>query len=81
VVAVTALDGAGRPLAQGRCATEVPAAQDEAVAQAQPDVVVWWSRYELADRIGPDGARLVAGTPAFWAAQRADLRAAADRLT
>ena len=63
------------------CAKEVPPLQSEAVAADDPAVVVWWSRYELSDRLGKSGERLRAGTEEFWAQQRRDLAQAARRLT
>ncbi|WP_226346130.1 acyltransferase family protein [Agilicoccus flavus] len=80
-IGVPALDVDGTLLAGGSCAQEVPEAQTETIEQAKPGVVVWWSRYELADRQGPDGRPLVAGTDEFWAAQKASLAEAVDRLT
>lgn len=71
----------GRGVANEACATTVPKVQTDALAQARPGTVVWWSRYELADRLDASGQRLVAGTPAFWAAQETDLRARVDTLT
>lgn len=62
------------------CATEVPKAQREMIEQTHPTAVLWWSRYELSDRQGPDGAVLKAGTAAFWEAQRAALKTTVDRL-
>ncbi len=52
---------------------------DAAWANA-PGTVVWWSRYEIADRYQGD-TLLTAGTPAFWDQQLADLDVATDRLT
>ncbi len=78
---VVALDGQGTPIAEGRCGRVVPSEQERVVKESNPGLVIWWSRYELADRLGPNGARLRAGSPAFWAAQRADLATAIARLT
>lgn len=78
---VPALAPDGTLLAKGACTDKVRAAQDEAVAQHRPGTVLWWSRYELADRRGDDGRLLRAGTPEFWAAQRASFVADAARLT
>lgn len=62
------------------CAAEVPKAQRDMIEQSRPTAVLWWSRYELADRQGPGGAILKAGTPAFWDAQRSALKETVDRL-
>lgn len=80
-IGVVALDGYGMPIAEGRCGRTVPAEQKRVIEEADPGLVIWWSRYELADRLGPDGERLHAGTGAFWKAQRTDLARAIDRLT
>lgn len=69
------------PLADGACTEAVRQAQDTAVAAYHPSIVLWWSRYELADRLGDDGRVLRAGTPEFWAAQRASFLADSARLT
>lgn len=61
----------------------------DGLTQYAPGVVVWWSRYELADRLLPDPARpsgapkivLAAGTPEFWAAQQSRLEQQIDLLT
>ncbi|MBK8435473.1 MAG: acyltransferase [Austwickia sp.] len=63
------------------CAAEVPKSQTEVIAQARPSAVLWWSRYELADRQGETGRILKAGTPAFWEAQRVSLATTVDRLS
>lgn len=80
-IGVVALDGHGAPIAEGRCGRAVPTEQERVIDEADPGLVIWWSRYELADRLGPHGGRLRAGTDEFWAAQRADLATAIDRLT
>ena len=76
---VVVVDGSGTP--NYACAQEVPATQAALVEQSRAATVVWWSRYELADRLGPDGQVLRAGTPAFWTAQREALARTVDRLT
>lgn len=62
-----------------RC-TEVIEIQERAVVEYAPGVVIWWSRYEIADRI-IDGEVVAPNDEQFWAAQEADLRRAVDRLT
>lgn len=71
----------GQDVANEACADDVPIVQDDAISNARPEVVVWWSRYELADRLDPHGTRLVADTPQFWATQEADLASTVERLT
>jgi peptidoglycan/LPS O-acetylase OafA/YrhL len=65
------VDSTGRPWGAGtRCATDVPARQDAAVARYRPALVIWWSRYELADRVDADGLPVPFGSPAYWTLQR-----------
>lgn len=79
--AIDAVVLSGRGVASAGCAQTVPKVQADALATYTPGTVIWWSRYELADRLDASGRRLVAGTPAFWAAQQRDLEASVDRLT
>jgi peptidoglycan/LPS O-acetylase OafA/YrhL len=61
----------GKPLGAGRaCATDVPARQNAAVAKYHPALVIWWSRYELADRVDARGRPVRFATPAYWALQK-----------
>lgn len=60
---------------------QMPAVQTEELARTRPDVVLWWSRYELADRLGPDGRTLRAHDQAFWDLQARELTQSIDRLT
>ena len=78
---IRAVDENGTPLAQGNCVAQVVNRQTEAVNAVHPGVVVWWSRYEIADRLDSAGNVLRAGTPQFWEAQLADLRRSVDRVT
>jgi hypothetical protein len=48
----------------------VPTRQDAAVATYHPALVIWWSRYELADRVDAHGRPVHFATPAYWALQR-----------
>jgi hypothetical protein len=48
----------------------VPARQDAAVARYHPALVIWWSRYELADRVDANGRPVAFATPAYWTLQR-----------
>ncbi len=77
---VNVVDEDGRLVNNVDCAGDVPNLQREVVEQAHPSAVLWWSRYELADRQGPNGTVLRAGAPAFWDAQRAALKDTVDRL-
>ncbi len=62
------------------CGDVIPAVQTKGVKEFAPTVVVAWSRYETADRLSADRTHLVAGTSAFWEAQRKSLRTTVDRL-
>jgi peptidoglycan/LPS O-acetylase OafA/YrhL len=61
----------GKPWGAGEvCATDVPARQDAAIAKYRPALVIWWSRYELADRVDAGGRPVRFASPAYWALQR-----------
>jgi peptidoglycan/LPS O-acetylase OafA/YrhL len=76
------VDPNGKPYNSSQdCPTLVTDLQTSAVKKYQPDVIVWWSRYDTTDRRRLSGERILAGTPEFWEAQKADLRAEIDRLT
>lgn len=45
--------------------------QDQLIDRYRPALVIWWSRYEVAPRIGPHGKVLRLGSPAYWRAQDA----------
>ena len=62
------------------CGEVIPPLQVQRIKGFTPSIVVWWSRYELADRLSDNGKHLVAGTTAFWEAQRKSLRTTIDRL-
>lgn len=79
--AVTITGAEGDLFTEGLDCSDVAATQSALLAEHQPDVVVWWSRYEVADRLGPAGRHLRAGSQAFWEAQRASLRESVDRLS
>ncbi len=68
---VALVDSRGKPWGPGtQCATDVPARQDAAVAAYRPALVLWWSRYELADRVDTHGRPVAFGSPAYWSLQR-----------
>lgn len=59
---------------------EVAKTQEDQLKLFHPGIVLWWSRYEIADRFS--GERILhAGTEEFWKAQHADFERAVDRLT
>ena len=67
---VAVVDAAGRPWGAGTaCAHDVPPRQDAAVAAYRPALVIWWSRYELADRVDARGRPVPFGSPAYWRLQ------------
>jgi len=40
------------------------------VKQYRPALVLWWSRYELVDRVDTHGRPVAFASPAYWALQR-----------
>lgn len=54
--------------------------QEERLNATKPDVVFWWSRYEINQR-WVDGRIVGPASEEFWHEQEKDLRAAVDRLT
>jgi hypothetical protein len=68
---VALVDARGRPWGPGDlCATDVPPRQDAAIARYRPALVIWWSRYELADRVDARGRPVSFASPAYWALQK-----------
>ena len=79
---VTVVDGSGAPTGAGTaCSTDVPRRQDSAIDRYRPALVIWWSRYEIADRQGLGGQALPVGSSAYWSAQRASFAERARALT
>jgi hypothetical protein len=69
----------GKPWGAGEvCAADVPARQDAAIARYHPALVIWWSRYELADRVDAHGRPVRFASLAYWKLQE---RAFATRTT
>src|SRR5581483_536783 len=61
----------GKPWGAGEtCATDVPARQDAAITMYRPALVIWWSRYELADRVDAQGRPVPFASPAYWKLQQ-----------
>jgi len=60
---------------------KVAAEQDAMVERYRPALVIWWSRYELAPRVGPDGKLLPLGSDAWLRAQEASFDARTAALT
>jgi hypothetical protein len=68
---VAVVDPKGKPWGAGyRCATDVPARQDAAIAKYRPALVIWWSRYELADRVNGAGNPVPFDSRAYWLLQK-----------
>ncbi len=55
--------------------------QDNKVEKYRPALVIWWSRYELAPRLGPDGKVLPLGSKGYRRAQQASFEKRARALT
>jgi peptidoglycan/LPS O-acetylase OafA/YrhL len=55
--------------------------QDAKVERFRPALVIWWSRYELAPRPGPDGKVLPLGSRAYRRAQQASFEQRTRALT
>jgi hypothetical protein len=51
------------------CSPFVAEGQDAMVEKYQPALVIWWSRYELAPRVGAGGKMLTLGSKAWFRAQ------------
>ena len=72
----------GRPWGAGEvCATDVPARQDAAIARFHPALVIWWSRYELADRVDARGRPVRFASPSYWKLQQEAFTARTTALT
>jgi peptidoglycan/LPS O-acetylase OafA/YrhL len=72
----------GKPWGAGEvCATDVPARQDTAIARYHPALVIWWSRYELADRVDPHGRPVRFASSAYWKLQEQAFAARTAALT
>jgi hypothetical protein len=72
----------GKPWGAGDvCASDVPARQDAAIARYHPALVIWWSRYELADRVDANGRPVRFASPAYWKLQEAAFATRTAALT
>jgi hypothetical protein len=76
---VAKLFSSGKRWKRHTCSPRVVIEQDAMIAKNRPALVIWWSRYELAPRRGPDGKVLPLGSKAYFQAQEAsfDKRVAA----
>jgi len=72
----------GKPWGAGLvCTTDVPARQNAAIARYRPALVIWWSRYELADRVNAHGQPVRFASPAYWELQKQAFATRAAALT
>ena len=55
--------------------------QDQMIDMYRPALVIWWSRFELAPRLGPDGRVLPLGSRAYRRAQQASFEKRVRALT
>jgi hypothetical protein len=55
--------------------------QDGKIEEYRPALVIWWSRFEVAPRLGKDGKVLRLGSRAYWRAQQASFGERARALT
>ena len=79
---VAVVDQTGKPWGAGTtCATDVPARQDAAIAKYRPALVIWWSRYEVADRVDAAGNPVPFASPAYWALQKQAFATRTEALT
>jgi len=62
------------------CTQQIVRDQDQLVREADPDVVVWWDRWSLANFFTPEGEFIRSGTARFWDLRREGLRSAVKRL-
>jgi hypothetical protein len=66
---------------KSNCPKAVPRRQDSVVQQFRPALVIWWSRYELADRRSADGRHLVTGSHEYWREQQLAFEHRVKQLT
>lgn len=78
--------GVAKVLSSGKpfkrtCSPQVALGQNAMVAKYRPALVVWWSRYELAPRLGPSGKVLRLGSRAWFREQEASFDGRVAALT
>ena len=78
--AVTKVYSSGASFKNNTC-PQVAIEQDVKIKKYRPALVIWWSRYELGPRLGPDGKVLPLGSRAYQRAQQASFEARARALT
>ena len=71
----------GRTLASGDvCEEEIPMRHAKAL-EADPDVVLWWDRFSIADWKTSDGRHIKAGTEEFWQLRERSLHEHVTKFT
>ena len=60
------VDGGGPVEASEICPDEVATSQDVVLADARPDIVVWWDRFSISGFVTATGEQVVGGSPRFW---------------
>jgi hypothetical protein len=78
--AVEKVYSSGAGFKRNTCPTMI-GAQDRMIESYRPALVIWWSRYELAPRPGPDGKVLPLGSRAYRRAQQASFEQRTRALT
>ena len=66
---------------KSNCPKAVPLRQNAVLKQFRPALVIWWSRYEVADRRSADGRHLLTGSQEYWRAQQLAFQRRVNRLT
>ena len=81
VVSGLAVDEAGEPFPwSDQCVEGVPAVHDQLIREHDPDLVIWHSTWEIADRL-LDDSLLEFGTPEHDAALADEIETVFERLT
>ena len=70
----------GVPTTYGRCRRVVDQ-QNEMIRQYDPDLVVWWDRWDLNDFVAPDGTAVLRGSPEFLERREVTLDQGVRRLS
>ena len=78
--------GSARSIRPARSSSTTPArrwseSRTQDIKKYRPALVIWWSRYEVGPRLGPDGKVLPLGSRAYWRAQQASFEERARALT
>jgi peptidoglycan/LPS O-acetylase OafA/YrhL len=78
--AVNKILSSGARVEGSNCA-RVATKQDAKIKVYRPALVIWWSRYEIAPRLGADGKVLPLGSSAYFRAQKASFDKRVRALT